>query len=219
VWWTQGHTFTTSARVLNLQNYDMVLGMDWLEQFSPMWIHWKKKTMRFNHNSKRILLHGVKDCTSSCPPLNARKLKGMLKKGSVQHLVQLSPVSAMDAQPDLPAAVRILVQANADLFHKPTGLPPQRCADHQIPLVHGAQAVNSRPYRYTPAQKDEIEKQVKEMLQNGVISLVLVHSPHQYSWSRKRMDPGDSALTIGGSIPSLSRTNTPCQLWMSFWMN
>jgi hypothetical protein len=169
VWWTQGHTFTTSARVLNLQNYDMVLDMDWLEQFSPMWIHWKKKTMRFTHNSKRILLQGVKDCTSRCSPLNARKLKGMLKKGSIQHLVQLSPVSAVDAKPDLPAAVHILVQANAELFHKPTGLPPQRCADHQIPLIHGAQAVNSRPYRYTAAQKDEIEKQVKEMLQNGVI--------------------------------------------------
>ena len=41
-WWSQGHTFTTDARVLPLQYYDMVLGMDWLEQHSPMWIHWKR---------------------------------------------------------------------------------------------------------------------------------------------------------------------------------
>ena len=37
-WWTQGHTFSTTARVLDIKCYDMVLGMDWLEHHSPMWI-------------------------------------------------------------------------------------------------------------------------------------------------------------------------------------
>lgn len=35
-WWLQGHTFTTNMRLLELGAYDGVLGMDWLEQFSPM---------------------------------------------------------------------------------------------------------------------------------------------------------------------------------------
>ena len=42
-WYTQGHTFTTSARVLDIAHYDMILGMDWLEQFSPMWVDCKRK--------------------------------------------------------------------------------------------------------------------------------------------------------------------------------
>jgi hypothetical protein len=33
----------------------------------------------------------------------------------------------------------------------------------------GAQPVNIRPYRYSPAQKDEIESQLSEMLKNGII--------------------------------------------------
>ena len=33
----------------------------------------------------------------------------------------------------------------------------------------GAQPVNVRPYRYAPTQKTEIEKQLKEMLQLGII--------------------------------------------------
>jgi hypothetical protein len=42
-WWTQGHCFTSKAKVLELgyyEIYDMILGMDWLEQFNPMWVHW-----------------------------------------------------------------------------------------------------------------------------------------------------------------------------------
>lgn len=55
------------------------------------------------------------------------------------------------------------------MFDEPSGLPPAREFDHAIPLIPGAQPVNLRPYRYNPAQKDEIEKQVAEMLKQGVI--------------------------------------------------
>lgn len=38
-WSVQGYNFFTDFRVIPLLNYDAVLGMDWLEQFSPMKIH------------------------------------------------------------------------------------------------------------------------------------------------------------------------------------
>lgn len=37
-------------------------------------------------------------------------------------------------------------------------------------MIPGAKPVNIRPYRYSPQQKTEIEKQIKEMLKTGVIS-------------------------------------------------
>lgn len=46
-WYTQGHTFTSDARVLAIPYYDLILGMDWLEQYSPMWVDWKRKKLRF----------------------------------------------------------------------------------------------------------------------------------------------------------------------------
>jgi hypothetical protein len=60
-WCTQGHSFTMEARVLDLKHYDMVLGIDWLEDHSPMWVDWKRKGMRFTHKQRRITLSGVKD--------------------------------------------------------------------------------------------------------------------------------------------------------------
>jgi len=38
-----------------------------------------------------------------------------------------------------------------------------------FPLIPGAAPVQVRPYRYAPALKSEIEAQIQEMLQNGII--------------------------------------------------
>lgn len=42
-WSVQGFVFILDFRVFPLKTYDIVLGMDWLEQFSPMKIHWSEK--------------------------------------------------------------------------------------------------------------------------------------------------------------------------------
>ena len=65
--------------------------------------------------------------------------------------------------------IKQLLSQYTHLFQEPTTLPPQKNCDHHINLIPGAQPMSVRPYRYTPAQKSEIEKQLSEMLQNGVI--------------------------------------------------
>jgi hypothetical protein len=68
-----------------------------------------------------------------------------------------------------PEDISKLIEQYHQLFEKPSGLPPPRHIKHSIPLIVGAQPFRLRPYRYNPAQKDEIEKQVQELLDNGLI--------------------------------------------------
>jgi hypothetical protein len=68
-----------------------------------------------------------------------------------------------------PEIVQSLLTRFTDVFEEPVGLPPPRSCDHKIPLIDGAQPFSSRPYRHAPALKDEIERQVNEMLRTGVI--------------------------------------------------
>lgn len=56
-----------------------------------------------------------------------------------------------------------------DVFAPPTELPPPIAGDHRIPLLEGAQPFCLRPFRYNPAQKDEIESQIKDLLAKGWI--------------------------------------------------
>jgi hypothetical protein len=68
-----------------------------------------------------------------------------------------------------PAQIQKLVEQYKEIFDKPKGLPPARSHMHTIPFLPGAQPFRLRPYRYNPAQKDEIKNQVLELLKSGMI--------------------------------------------------
>lgn len=76
------------------------------------------------------------------------------------------------------------------MFTDLMGLSHNRHYDHAIPLVLGANPFTVRPYRYLPALKDEIERLVQEMLNQGVIwkshipfaSLVLLVKNKDHTW-------------------------------------
>jgi hypothetical protein len=78
---------------------------------------------------------------------------------------------------DLDPRITSVLQQHLSTFEEPKGLPPSRSCDHSIPLVPGAQPIFIRPYHYAPAIKDEIEAQVKDMLQSGIIK----HSTSPFS--------------------------------------
>lgn len=188
-WGAQGHTFQHDCKVFPLGSYDMILGDDWLSDHSPMWVHWKRRIIRFTHQGRRVTLKGVHDTLAACRPITTTKLQGLLRRGGISHLIEVSPVAPThkshmsasevtevnESSETIPDAVRELLQEFAGAFQATVGLPPRRDADHRIPLIPGAQPVKSRPYRYTPDQKNEIERQVYEMLANGIIQRS--HSP------------------------------------------
>jgi hypothetical protein len=124
-WWSQGNTFTTDAKVLPLGSYDLILGMDWLGNHSPMWIHWQRHRLRFTHNGKRITLTGVKDNLAHCKKITTKKLKGLIRKNNVVHVLQLAPSQHHHHINNLEQSELDTVLHNfSDLFQDPKGLPP-----------------------------------------------------------------------------------------------
>lgn len=73
-WYTQKLSFSSKAQVLPVQCFDMILGEDWLEEVSPMWVDWRSKVMRFTYRGKRIELKGIADDTSQCAEISPLKL-------------------------------------------------------------------------------------------------------------------------------------------------
>lgn len=77
--------------------------------------------------------------------------------------------SSLQLSASLPSAIQDILHQFAEVFAVPSGLPPSRACNHAITLIEGARPVQVRPYRFSPALKDKIVKQVAEMLKNGII--------------------------------------------------
>jgi hypothetical protein len=164
-WWCQGATFSSNFKVLLLGGYDVIIGMDWLQSHNPMGLDWLGKRMAFWDNGKMIILTGIRSKTDSCKQVDTRVLINMLQQAMVANVIQVQQLEATEDTPmAVPPEIDAILIEFAQVFAKPDGLPPSHPFDHSIPLVPGAKPVNVRPYRYSLAQKDEIEKQIAEML-------------------------------------------------------
>ena len=82
----------------------------------------------------------------------------------------VAPSAIQMGEPDqISPEMQLLVEEFADVFATPTELPPKRPCDHKIPLIPRARPISMRPYRIVPQLKDELDKQIKEMLRAGII--------------------------------------------------
>lgn len=148
------YSFTANLKVLPLVHFDVILGMDWLEEHSPMHVHWKYKWLQFQSGDSHITLQGL---SPSCSDTLLLQVCFAIPESDGTQL------SAM------PKELQSLLQQFQHLFDPPVGLPPPRACNHVIPLLPGSKPVAVRPYRYPPKLKDELEKQVVDMLQQGII--------------------------------------------------
>lgn len=57
-WTAAGHDFVDSFRILALNNYDGIIGHDWLAKHSPMLTHWSQQWLAIEKEGNLVLLHG-----------------------------------------------------------------------------------------------------------------------------------------------------------------
>ncbi|KAH9718389.1 hypothetical protein KPL71_022207 [Citrus sinensis] len=158
--------FELTLYSLCITGLDMVLGVQWLEKLRSVVCNWKTLTMDFKWNNERRWLQGMGPQT-----IQATSLTEIIKEMRHGHSVfaiclQINKeVSLIGA----PASMQNLLEEYVELFQEPNRLPPTREIDHHITLKEWAEPINVRPYRYAYFQKAEIEKQVHEMLNSGLI--------------------------------------------------
>jgi hypothetical protein len=155
-WETQGLRFSSNLKILPLQHFDMVLGYDWLESFSPMKIHWSEKWLSIPYGNTTVIIQGI---------------LSEIKVGSVVQICQLTEEDLdLDTSEEttklleVPPEIQQLLSTYVVVFATKVAFPPPRSCCHTIPMIPGVRPVYVRPYRYAPTLKDEIESQVQDML-------------------------------------------------------
>ncbi|XP_027169598.1 uncharacterized protein LOC113769341 [Coffea eugenioides] len=174
-WEMQGKQFTHDMFIINLEPYDMIIGVDWMAAHSPITFDFRQLNMTFAEKGERVLLQGEsKEVVLKFPRNNSEK-EGLSTRiwkhacGLKMNGTQINTVTQLDI--NFQQSLDALLADYKDVFGEPKSLPPSRNCDHHIPLVPNAKPFKLAPYRYPHNQKNEIEKQVKDMLSSGIIQL------------------------------------------------
>lgn len=129
-WSVQGVEFVLTLKVLSLGCYDLIMGMDWLDQHNPMMVHWHKKVLSFIYQGKRIVLQGMR---MEIP-------QGVLiiaEAGKVSSEAKGQLFAADIAHTDFPNTIQNLLSEFEQIFAEPKGLPPSRAFNDVILLFPG----------------------------------------------------------------------------------
>jgi hypothetical protein len=129
--------------------------------------NWKQLTMEFQWKNQLRQLRGMGD--EGIQIASITKLTKAIHQNPAIFAICLQISTAephiQTTHPDMEA----ILHEFADILKEPAGLPPTRGVDHCISLKDGTEPINVRPYRYAYYQKEEIEKQVHEMLNSSLI--------------------------------------------------
>lgn len=159
--------FVIDALVLELGGLDVVLGVSWLSTLGKVVMDWKDLSMQFWHNGEMVTLQG-----QSGRQLQQGFLNSFLedRKKEFSNEWWWSPnVKIEGGKAQINKGIAEVLGSFPQIFQEQITLPPEREQVHQINLLPNHGPVNVRPYKYPHHQKEEIEKQVAELLQAGVI--------------------------------------------------
>ncbi|XP_047943092.1 uncharacterized protein LOC125189916 [Salvia hispanica] len=176
--------FLVDLYIFPIHGPDIILGMTWLESLGRVTHDYVERTMEFLRGDVHICLKAdyPRPLRISLNPMSM-----IFRQPSDYDIYELfsltddttsSQSSTDNCFPtDLPDLISNALQSHCEVFQLATGMPPARQFDHRIHLLPNTKPVNVRPYRYLYIQKNEIEHQVQEMLDQGIIR----HSQSSFS--------------------------------------
>lgn len=168
---TRPHQFQQSFRILELPGHEIVLGSNWMAQHSLVAFHYKPRQLSLFKDKTLAIKTLACESLATTAEINSTELHKLLEGGAAGyslHLIMDTTFKKPDQQVVL-AEIQQVLEEHASIFKDLEGLPPKRECDHKIPLKAGAKPPNSRPYRVPHLQKDELERQIDELLKSKVI--------------------------------------------------
>jgi hypothetical protein len=145
---------------LPIEDYDIILGMDWLSRHYGL-VDCKQKVVYFYKPRKDVLeFRGEKVKAESCLISRARAQKLLYKSCTGYLAYLLNKPLELGKIEEVP-----VVNENSDVFPTElTKVPPNKKVEYAIDLMPMTEPVSRTPYRMAPAELTELKEQLQELL-------------------------------------------------------
>ncbi|XP_073049027.1 uncharacterized protein [Primulina eburnea] len=153
-------TFSAEFIQLIMVDFDIILGMDWLERNNAV-VDCKGKEVKLRtQNQEEVVFHGKSKGRKSL--LSASQAWKAMKSG---EYIYLAMVSEAKEEVELKLEDIPVVRDFPDVFPEElAGTVPDREVEFEINLVPGATPISKEPYRMAPAELKELKEQLQELL-------------------------------------------------------
>ena len=134
----------------------------------------KAGELRQRGNAERSQSKTERPSNGGGPLLSSIQLNKLIRKGGIAFVLylkckeaQLNAIQSGLCNPD--SLIDELIEEFSDVFQDPPGLPPMRNVAHVAPLMPGSRPPYRRNYRMTVLEKEELRRQLDELLRKGLI--------------------------------------------------
>ncbi|KAL2243599.1 UNVERIFIED_CONTAM: Transposon Tf2-12 polyprotein [Sesamum indicum] len=151
--------------VLDLKEFDVILGMDWLAQHKAIVDCYKKEVMIECSGKSKIILVGDRQVVPICV-ISAMEARRLMLEGCEAYLAHVVDTEKVNPTLEEIPVVRDFPEVFPDDL---PGLPPHREVDFAIETLPGVAPISIAPYRMAPVELHELKKQIEELLGKGFI--------------------------------------------------
>ena len=160
-----GQEFPKDLVALDMRDFDVVLGMDWLSRHRTTLNCYKKEVKLHRPGKLEVQFRGIRRELSSSMISTLTALR-MLRMGCQGYLAYVVKTGKEGTLVDEIPVVREFPDVFPDDI---TGLPPEIEVEFTIDLISGTEPISIPPYRMAPAELRELKAQLKELLSKGFI--------------------------------------------------
>ena len=160
-----GRELEANLVLLDMYEFDVILGMDWLSIFHASIDCFGKKVVFRIPGQAEFVFEG--DRVVRPPPLvSAMQAKRLLRKGCKGFLAYVLKSEGTTLKTEDISVVKEFPDVFSEDLH---GLPPEREVEFTIDLVPGTGPISKAPYRMAPAELKELKEQLQDLLDQGFI--------------------------------------------------
>ncbi|KAL0546686.1 hypothetical protein IC582_016598 [Cucumis melo] len=160
-----GHVIEVTLIVLDMLDFDVILGMDWLAANHAS-IDCSRKEVTFNPPSRASFKFKGEGSRSLPQVISAIRASKLLSQGTWGILASVVDTREVDVS----LSSEPVVRDYPDVFPEELpGLPPHREVQFSIELEPGTVPISRAPYRMAPAELKELKVQLQELLDKGFI--------------------------------------------------
>ncbi|CAI7823025.1 unnamed protein product [Closterium sp. NIES-54] len=156
--------------VTNIKGLDLILGRDFMKKFNPE-INWVTRTASIYNQDRRVPLPNWSN-TGDIPEETLARFEKDVKRTMAGFVALVTNEDEGERKTlELPPTIQKLLEEFEDVLPDdlPHQLPPYRTHQHEIIEEPGSKPTFRAPYRLSPTELADMNKQIEYLLDKGLI--------------------------------------------------